>query len=218
MYLALGDPLQKRNFYRAGWLRFKDDADMASIMAELSEKKVIGIFWQFVKLQLFTIFMTQIEGFKLHVVHNLRPFVNRIRYTPEVASKPDRLEKDLANARILAGLLEDEAAALRKTKITILAKDSAIEGVEGDNGQTERKEDISMADNEVPGENDDDDEPKERGSEAVERRIEKIMVDMRDQRLVDLNDEKALQAKKVRSFRSSLRSYLKSLAIDCGVA
>jgi hypothetical protein len=51
MYLALGDPLQKRNFYRAGWLRFKDDADMALIMTELSEKKVIRIFWQFVKLQ-----------------------------------------------------------------------------------------------------------------------------------------------------------------------
>jgi hypothetical protein len=139
------------------------------------------------------------------VVHNLRPFVNRIRYTPEVASKPDRLEKDLANARILAGLLEDEAAALRKTKITILAKDPAIEGVEGDNGQTERKEDISMADNEAPGESDDDDEPKERGSEAVERRIEKIMVDIRDQGLVDLNDEKALQARKVSSFHYSLR-------------
>jgi hypothetical protein len=44
MYLALGDPLQKRNFYRAGWLRFTDDADMALIMAELSEKKVILIF------------------------------------------------------------------------------------------------------------------------------------------------------------------------------
>jgi len=41
MYLALGDPLQKRNFYRAGWLRFTDDADMTHIMAELSEKKVI---------------------------------------------------------------------------------------------------------------------------------------------------------------------------------
>jgi len=43
MYLALGDPLQKRNFYRAGWLRFTDDADMTHIMAELSEKKVIPI-------------------------------------------------------------------------------------------------------------------------------------------------------------------------------
>jgi hypothetical protein len=140
----------------------------------------------------------QIEGFKLHVVHNLRPFVNRIRYTPEVASKPDRLEKDLANAKILADLLEDEAAALRKTKITDLsAKDSALEGIEGENSQTERKEDVSMADGQNSGQGDDDDEPKERGSDAVERRIEKIMAEMRDQGLVDINDEKALQAKKV---------------------
>ena len=140
----------------------------------------------------------QIEGFKLHVVHNLRPFVNRIRYTPEVASKPDRLEKDLANAKILADLLEDEAVALRKTKITDLsAKDSALEGIEGENSQTERKEDVSMADGQNSGQGDDDDEPKERGSDAVERRIEKIMAEMRDQGLVDINDEKALQAKKV---------------------
>mgnify|MGYP001156495556 CR=1 FL=1 len=40
MYLALGDPLQKRNFYRAGWIRFRDDADMPNVLAELSEKKV----------------------------------------------------------------------------------------------------------------------------------------------------------------------------------
>ena len=41
IYLALGDPLQKRNYYRAGWLRFQDDADMATVIAELSEKKVL---------------------------------------------------------------------------------------------------------------------------------------------------------------------------------
>ncbi len=39
-YLALGDPLQKRNYYRAGWLRFHDEADMSTVMAELSDKKV----------------------------------------------------------------------------------------------------------------------------------------------------------------------------------
>jgi hypothetical protein len=43
MYLALGDPLQKRNYYRAGWLKFRDDADMPAVMAELSEKKVISV-------------------------------------------------------------------------------------------------------------------------------------------------------------------------------
>lgn len=40
MYLALGDPLQKRNYYRAGWLRFNDEADMSTVMVELSDKKV----------------------------------------------------------------------------------------------------------------------------------------------------------------------------------
>lgn len=40
VYLALGDPLQKRNFYRAGWIRFRDDTDMGSVIAELGEKKV----------------------------------------------------------------------------------------------------------------------------------------------------------------------------------
>ena len=41
LYLALGDPLQKRNYYRAGWIRFSDEADMAAVMSELSEKKVL---------------------------------------------------------------------------------------------------------------------------------------------------------------------------------
>ena len=40
MYLALGDPLQKRNYYRAGWIRFCDDADMTAVMNELTDKKV----------------------------------------------------------------------------------------------------------------------------------------------------------------------------------
>jgi len=155
----------------------------------------------------------QIEGFKLHVVHNLRPFVNRIRYTPEVASKPDRLEKDLANAKILAALLEDEAAALRKTKLSV--KDRAIEGVEGENGQSEQKEDASMADGQNSGEGDDDDEPKERGSEAVERRIEKIMAEMRDQGLVDINDEKALQAKKTEVSLDLYLAYLRAAFHTC---
>jgi hypothetical protein len=40
VYLALGDPLQKRNYYRAGWVKFKEDADMPMVMTELAEKKV----------------------------------------------------------------------------------------------------------------------------------------------------------------------------------
>ena len=31
--------MQKRNFYRAGWLRFDDNADMGAVMSELSDTK-----------------------------------------------------------------------------------------------------------------------------------------------------------------------------------
>jgi len=43
----------------------------------------------------------------------------------------------------------------------------------------------------------DDPEPNERGSDAVERRIEKVMVDLKGQGLVDPDDENAVHAKKV---------------------
>ena len=51
IYIALGDPLQKRNYYRTGWLRFHEDADMPAVMAELSEKKVILSVLYFQSLQ-----------------------------------------------------------------------------------------------------------------------------------------------------------------------
>ena len=40
VYLALGDPMQKRNYYRAGWIKFTEDADVPSVISTLSEKKV----------------------------------------------------------------------------------------------------------------------------------------------------------------------------------
>ena len=62
-------------------------------------------------------FAAQIEGFKLHVAHITKPFVTRVRHTPEVASKPDRLVKDLENAKKLAALLEEEYMNLRRAKV-----------------------------------------------------------------------------------------------------
>lgn len=133
-------------------------------------------------------------------MHNLRPFVNRIRYTPDVASKPDRLEKDLATAKVLAGLLEDEAATLRKNKAQFMpAKEPIAQPAEGESGQSEQKDDIAMTDGQAP-DDDDDDEPKERGSDAVERRIEKVMSELQEQGIVDVNDDVAFQAKKVRIY------------------
>jgi hypothetical protein len=183
MYLALGDPLQKRNYYRAGWLRFKDDADMSVVMAELSEKKVCFRTLPCGFSSLF--FHSQIEGFKLHVTHNVRPFISRIRYTPEVAAKPERMAKDLVNAKKLASILEDEAALLRNFSIKHVVPEEG-KGVKSDDDF-----DATMVDV------DDDPEPKERGSEAIERRIEKVVSELCDQGLVDVHDEKGYEAKKV---------------------
>ncbi|KAI6105381.1 hypothetical protein F5141DRAFT_1123261 [Pisolithus sp. B1] len=164
MYLALGDPLQKRNFYRAGWIRFRDDADMTAVMNELTDKKI--------------------EGFKLHVTHNTKPFVNRVRYVPEVASKPDRIEKDLANAKVLASILEDEAAALRKS----LPPSAGGDGMDTNGDGV--SEQVPIGDTHAG--NEDDPEPKEGGSQAVERRIEKILTELHEQGV----DEKTIEAKR----------------------
>jgi hypothetical protein len=93
------------------------------------------------------------------------------------------LVKDLANAKILTGILEDEALRLRQKKLPPA-------GARID----DQSEDQEM----VPSEAEDDDpEPKEKGGEAVEQRIEKVMSELRDRNLVDVNDEKAYEEKKV---------------------
>ncbi|KAJ7122902.1 hypothetical protein C8R44DRAFT_876099 [Mycena epipterygia] len=183
IYIALGDPLQKRNYYRAGWLRFRDDADMSAVLAELSEKKI--------------------EGFKLHITHNVKPFTNRIRYAPEVASRPDRMEKDLANAKALAAKLETEAAELRKFKITPKPADGAAVNSEAD---------VAM---EAPEEEEEEEEPRERGCDAVERRIEKVMADLRQQELVDVNDDKAYEVKKTMVSLDLYIAYLRAAFHTC---
>jgi hypothetical protein len=119
----------------------------------------------------------------LHVTHNIRPFTKGIRFTPEVASKPDRIQKDLTNAKILAGILEEEAGNLRRLRLPPA-------GARAD----DQSEDQAVEPSEA---GDDDPEPKEKGSEAVERRIEKVMLEMRDRNLVDVNNEKAYEEKKV---------------------
>ncbi|TFY69491.1 hypothetical protein EVJ58_g373 [Rhodofomes roseus] len=188
VYLALGDPLQKRNYYRAGWLKFRDDADMPTAMAELAEKKI--------------------EGFKLHVAHNTKPFTGRIRYAPEVASKPDRISKDLANVKILAAILEEEYETLRRLKIQS-RKDNGNEATNGDSSNT----DVAMAD--ATGAAEEDPEPKERGSEAVEKRIEKVMANLRDQGLVDPADEKAMEQKKAVVALDLYLAYLRAAFHTC---
>ena len=114
--------------------------------------------------------------------HNTKPFVNRVRYVPEVASRPDRIEKDLTNVKILTSILEEEHATLFKPSASCTGGDS----VEANGGA--RPEDVGMQ-----ADNEEDSMLREAGSEAVERRIEKLMGELRDQGV----DEKVLEAKKV---------------------
>ncbi|KXN84225.1 hypothetical protein AN958_12878 [Leucoagaricus sp. SymC.cos] len=188
MYLALGDPLQKRNFYRAGWIRFQDDADMIYAITELGEKKI--------------------EGFKLHVSHVVKPFTNRVRYMPDVASRPERLAKDLANAKTLVTQLEEEDAKLRSMKISELTVKPKP------NGEAKPEEDTAMAPPESL-EEEPEEEPRERGSEGVERRIEKIMADLREQGLVDVNNEREYEEKKTVVSLDLYLAYLRAAFHSC---
>ncbi|KAF7313404.1 hypothetical protein HMN09_00496300 [Mycena chlorophos] len=175
VYLALGDPMQKRNYYRAGWLKFSEDADMGAALAELGEKKI--------------------EGFKLHVTHMVKAFVNRVRYAPEVASRPDRMEKDLAQAKQLAAKLEAEAKELQTltfVKKTKANGDAMDEGASGGEGEGEP-------------------EP-ERGSEAVEARIAKALA---EQTVVDANDEKAFEEFKTMVSLDLYLAYLRNAFHTC---
>ncbi|RPD66715.1 hypothetical protein L226DRAFT_529121 [Lentinus tigrinus ALCF2SS1-7] len=193
IYLALGDPLQKRNYYRAGWIKFRDETDMPTIMAELSEKKI--------------------EGFKLHVAHITKPFVTRVRHTPEVASKPDRLVKDLENAKKLAAILEEEYMNLRKAKIDEKPQNGNASDTANGEQTDALNEDSAMRD--ATAEAEDDPEPREMGSEAVERRIEKVMADLQEQGAVDTSDEKALEAKRTVIALDLYLAYLRGAFNTC---
>ena len=141
----------------------------------------------------------QIEGFKLHVSHITKPFTSRTRYAPEVASRPDRMTKDLANAKTLASLLEEEYEDLRKRRyneVEVKVNNTALK--------------TKGATNEPPPPTTEDEgldpEPRERGSEVVERRIEKVMADLREHGGLDFSDEKAVEDRRVSALPSSCAS------------
>lgn len=191
--LALGDPMQKRNYYRAGWLRFIEDADMSSVITELSEKKI--------------------EGFKLHVAHITKPFTGKVRYAPEVASKPDRLVKDLVSAKALALSLEAQADTLRRMKFEPRPETSEASGEAND---TTEQQDVPMTMTTATAETiEEDPEPRERGSDAVEQRIEKVMADLREQNALDFSDEKAVEARRTVVALDLYLAYLRAAFNTC---
>ena len=50
------------------------------------------------------------------MTHSTKPFVNKIRQTPEVANKPERIAKDLEQVKALVKLLEAEYDQVRVYK------------------------------------------------------------------------------------------------------
>ncbi|KAF8583949.1 hypothetical protein K439DRAFT_1347268 [Ramaria rubella] len=186
VHLALGDPLQKRHYYRAGWMKFKDDADMMKVIAQVGEKKI--------------------EGFKLHVNHLARPYYARLRQAPEVASSPQRVEKDLQQIKQLALLLEDEYTTLRRMKTGApepKIEDSKSHGKDGEQADVPMTENNDLTTNgTIKHESVDSDNEveqfSERGSEIVERRIEKLVAELQTQLEIAEGDgiDSILEAKK----------------------
>ncbi|KAL5508542.1 hypothetical protein ACEPAH_6161 [Sanghuangporus vaninii] len=184
VYLALGDPMQKRNYYRAGWIKFDEHADMQNILSTLGEKKI--------------------EGFKLHLNHNTRPFTSKARVTPDVASRPDRIAKDLSQARRLATILEDEYERVR----TFRPEPPVAQPDATESGDQPPPEDILARDALA-----DDEPPMEKGSDAVERRIARLTADFPEPS--DESEAKALELKKNTIALDLYLAYLRAAFHTC---
>lgn len=96
------------------------------------------------------------------------------------------MEKDLANVKALTSLLEEQAAALRKP-----SKNGENSEQNGQNG------DVQMSPPPEKNETDQQEEQKESGIEAIERRVEKVMADLAEKHLLDTSNDESLQLKKV---------------------
>ncbi|CAE6395431.1 unnamed protein product [Rhizoctonia solani] len=111
---------------------FADDADMDQVMNSLSELKI--------------------DNFKLHTTRIVRPFTGRARITPSAACHPQRLTKDLARAKQLAHIYEEESRALNRVQ----------DVSETANGEAEDESSLGS------------------GCEHVERRFEKLVAELEE--------------------------------------
>ena len=138
--------------------------------------------------------------------HLTRPYFARLRQAPEVASTPQRIEKDLQQARQLAALLEDEHASLMRRKEGAPEpnmednKSHAKGGEQGDVVMADGKDEARNGDTtDGPIKLEAEPEPLEKGSEAVERRIEKLVTELQVQHdVIGDGVDSSLEAKKVR--------------------
>lgn len=143
----------------------------------------------------------------------VKPFVGKVRYAPDVASRPERMVKDLANAKALVSLMEEEAASLRKEMHVLPTQES-----NGDNAPVNGTSTDDAATADSSGFHyEEDPEPRERGSDAVERRIERIMSELRDQGQFAGCSDDELEAKRVSHWRAQKRPVMITLIrlVDC---
>lgn len=102
--------------------------------------------------------------------------------------------------------MEDEYYELRKTRIPpfVPPKEKTDTEGAGENGEANAEppspsQDVAMPDvNGEVEEDPEDPEPKMRGTEAVEKRIEKVIQELQESGTVDVNDEVEFGIKKVR--------------------
>lgn len=113
---------------------------------------------------------------------------------------PDRLHKDLINAKALARLLEEQYKTLRTRKAEQVPKNGDASN-DAANGVEQAEQDVTMSENVIDEE---DPEPREMGSEAVERRMQKLVDEMREQGVLDGLDENVIDLKQVRLSVSSV--------------
>lgn len=91
--------------------------------------------------------------------------------------------------------MEEEAATLRQA-MTIPAKQESNSDEATANGTSTANGDAVM-DEAVSEQYEEDPEPRERGSEAVERRVEKVMSELREQGLFAGCSDEEVEAKRV---------------------
>lgn len=124
-----------------------------------------------------------------------------MRYTPEGASKPDRIEKDLANAKKLAALLEEEYESVRTFKQRPDGKDGEGEAINSDDkASKEATNGGPPADVLAIDAMAEDEPPSEPGSAAIERRVANLTAEFPEPQ--DDETAKTLELKKVRSLSS----------------
>lgn len=101
------------------------------------------------------------------------------------------MAKDLDNAKKLAAILEQDYEDLRKRmfkEVEVKVNNVALPTI----GATAEPPGPSTEEEGL------DPELRESGSEAVERRVEKVMADLRDNGELDFGDEKAVEERRVR--------------------